>query len=106
RPGISGAAAARALSAGPVTEFDRQSARREFALPADRHLYVCPQSLFKFHPDFDTVLAAILEHDPAGRLVLIEAPHRHWTETLARRLAHNLGDDCDRVQFVARVDRP
>jgi predicted O-linked N-acetylglucosamine transferase (SPINDLY family) len=98
--------AADAPPAGPVTEFDRQLARREFALPGDSHLYVCPQSLFKFHPDFDAVLAAILERDPTGRLVLIEAPHRQWTEALARRFARTLGDACDRVQFVPRVDRP
>jgi predicted O-linked N-acetylglucosamine transferase (SPINDLY family) len=104
RPTLAGAGV-RAPSAGPVTEFDRQSARGEFALPADRNLYLCPQSLFKFHPDFDAVLAAILKRDLAGRLVLIEAPHRHWTETLARRFARSLGEMCDRVQFVPRVDR-
>ncbi len=98
-------AAAKAPSAGPVTEFDRQTARREFALPAGSHLYLCPQSLFKFHPDFDPLLAAILERDPAGRLVLIEAPHGHWTLAFARRLARTLGDARDRVQFVPRVDR-
>jgi predicted O-linked N-acetylglucosamine transferase (SPINDLY family) len=35
--------------------------RAYFALPADGHLYLCPQSLFKFHPDFDVLLGAILD---------------------------------------------
>ncbi len=31
--------------------------RADLGLPVDRHLYACPQTLFKFHPDFDEVLA-------------------------------------------------
>jgi predicted O-linked N-acetylglucosamine transferase (SPINDLY family) len=89
-----------------VTEFDRQAARREFSLPLDRHLYVCPQTLFKFHPDFDALLAAILARDPAGNLIFIEAPHRHWTEMLSHRLKQTLSGMDDRVTFVPRVDRP
>jgi protein O-GlcNAc transferase len=37
------------------------------------HLYVCPQSLFKFHPDFDAAVAQILLADPRGRFVIIHA---------------------------------
>jgi len=36
-------------------------------------LYGCPQSLFKFHPDFDAVLEAIIRGDPKGHIVLIES---------------------------------
>ena len=32
--------------------------REEFGLPEGATLYLCPQSLFKLHPDFDAILAA------------------------------------------------
>ena len=84
---------------------DRAMARQEFNLPQEGHLYLCPQSLFKFHPDFDPLLSAILQRDSAGRLVLIEGPHRHWTDLLSRRLKETMDGQFDRVSFVSRVDR-
>ena len=47
--------------------------RAELGLPGAATLYGCPQSLFKFHPDFDAVLGAIAAGDPGGRIVLIES---------------------------------
>ena len=44
-------------------------------LASDSHLYLCPQSLFKLHPDFDAILSRILKADPAGQIVLIEGGH-------------------------------
>lgn len=84
---------------------NQQAARREFELPPDAHLYLCPQSLFKFHPDFDAVLAGILAQDPAARIILIEAPHANWTELLRCRLRKYLHHSFNRVAFVPRVDR-
>jgi protein O-GlcNAc transferase len=79
--------------------------RADFGLSSDAHVYLCPQSLFKFHPDFDAVLAEILERDPQGRLVVVQAPHRHWNELLVRRWQRTLGELLARVQFVPRLDR-
>lgn len=47
--------------------------RRALGLPVAERLYVCPQSLFKFHPDFDPVLGDILARDPNGTLVLVDS---------------------------------
>jgi predicted O-linked N-acetylglucosamine transferase (SPINDLY family) len=47
--------------------------------------YLCPQSLFKFHPDFDPLLRGILEADPRGRLVLLEPPQKLWRQQLEAR---------------------
>ncbi|MBI3865654.1 MAG: tetratricopeptide repeat protein [Planctomycetia bacterium] len=88
-----------------IVAASREAARREFGLPAGQHLYLCPQSLFKMHPDFDDLLRGILERDPAARIVLIEAPHRNWNETLFARLRRNLGALADNVIFTRRVDR-
>jgi predicted O-linked N-acetylglucosamine transferase (SPINDLY family) len=83
----------------------QEQARTEFDLPQDAHLYLCPQSLFKLHPDIDALFGAILTGDPAARVVLIEAPHAHWTEMLKQRLLRNLNELAGRVTFVPRVDR-
>ena len=44
--------------------------KAELGLPETGILYGCPQILFKIHPDFDAVLAAIAEGDPTGHLIL------------------------------------
>lgn len=63
--------------------------RRALGLPETGTLYGCPQSLFKFHPDFDTVLASIAEGDPNGHIVLIGAGIPSWTSLLKTRWAIN-----------------
>ena len=86
--------------------LERQSrAAGDSGLPHEAHIYLCPQSLFKFHPDFDLPLAAILARDPEARIVLIEAPHRNWTDLLSQRLKKSLSEHFHRVSFVPRVDR-
>lgn len=77
-----------------------QKDREAFGLPSDAHLYICPQTLFKFHPDFDTMLGGILRTDPDGWLVLIEGKFPHWTELLKQRFAHTLPDVLNRVLWL------
>ncbi len=48
--------------------------RHEYGLPEDANLYICPQLLYKLHPDIDTCFAEILEQDPQGILVLLARP--------------------------------
>jgi protein O-GlcNAc transferase len=80
--------------------------RDKFGLSQSAHLYGCPQTLFKFHPEFDDVLREILAADPAGELVLIEGRYAHWREMLWRRLEKNLGPLCRRIRFMPRLSRP
>lgn len=61
--------------------------KREFGFDDRDVLYVCPQSLFKLHPDFDAIVADILRRDPRGRFVLLDGLSRHWHEVLLARLA-------------------
>jgi predicted O-linked N-acetylglucosamine transferase (SPINDLY family) len=77
----------------------------QFGLPADANLYGCPQSLYKFHPEFDPILAGILRADPKGILVLLAAPHKGWEHALSQRFARSMPDVCHRVTFVPRQDR-
>ncbi len=53
----------------------KRFSRADFGLPQDANIYLCPQTLFKFHPAFDAVLGKLLKQDKKGRLVLIEDKH-------------------------------
>jgi protein O-GlcNAc transferase len=75
--------------------------RSDFGLSAERHLYVCPQTLFKLHPEFDSVLAEILRRDKHGQLVLIEGRTANWTRLVQARLARAMPDVVDRIQWLA-----
>ncbi len=80
--------------------------RAFFKLDPQAHIYLCPQTLFKFHPDFDPLLAAILDGDPLGRLALIRAPQARWNERLMARLQGSLGAAVERVDFIDQQDHP
>ncbi len=74
--------------------------REEFGLPADRTLYLAPQSLFKMHPDNDSLIAGVLAADPSGSVVMFEATHARSTATFRARLGASLeshGVDPNRV---------
>ncbi len=74
--------------------------RAQFGLPENAHLYGCPQTLFKFHPDFDQVLADILRRDPSGVLVLLDGQRKHWNDLLLQRFRKNMPDVVARIRFL------
>jgi protein O-GlcNAc transferase len=81
---------------------------QELGLPSDRTLYLCPQSLFKIHPDTDTLFARILAEDKAGMLVLFEGRHPAITKAFAGRLGATLdrfGVDQNRMVFLPYTTR-
>jgi predicted O-linked N-acetylglucosamine transferase (SPINDLY family) len=78
-------------------------ARAHFGLPEDARLYVCGQSLFKFHPEFDEILAEILRRDPQGRLVMIEGKIAHWGRLLRRRWERAMPDVAQRAIFLGQL---
>jgi predicted O-linked N-acetylglucosamine transferase (SPINDLY family) len=73
-----------------------------FGLPEKAHLYACPQTLFKLHPDFDELLAQILRADRNGIVVLIEGRYPHWRELVEKRFQKTMPDVADRVRWVGR----
>src|SRR5690348_8566227 len=84
--------------------FPRERGRSDFGLPADKRLYACLQSLFKFHPDYDIILADILRGDPQGVLVLPagECSHwsNHWRELLIQRFRSSMPDVLHRIHWL------
>ncbi|MBF0587492.1 MAG: tetratricopeptide repeat protein [Magnetococcales bacterium] len=77
--------------------------RAHFKLPESGRLYLCPQALFKLHPDFDAALKGILQADPQGWVVFIDGSHRHWSDLLKERLQGALGTLSERVHFTPRM---
>ncbi|HLW12513.1 MAG TPA: hypothetical protein VKU81_07430, partial [Casimicrobiaceae bacterium] len=67
--------------------------RARFNLPDDRVLFLCPQSLFKIHPDNDALFAAVLAANPKAMLVLFKGRHPRVTELMLRRI-HRVFDAC------------
>jgi len=66
--------------------------RKDLKLPENARLYGCPQSLFKLHPDFDSILEKILINDPEGYIVLIgsDGKQKYWSEILKKRWSENI----------------
>ena len=90
----------RLLAAAVNGQWVNRETRQHLGLPLDRRLYGCPQTLFKFHPQFDPALAGILESDPEGELVLLAGRMPRWTAELARRFRRTLPDASQRVRFL------
>jgi protein O-GlcNAc transferase len=76
--------------------------RSDLGLPANAHLYVCAQSLFKLHPEMDDAMRRILEQDGAGRIVLFAGECAEWGVRLMRRFRRTMAGVADRVQFLPR----
>ena len=85
---------------------DELKERAYFGLSDDENIYICPQHLFKFHPDFDAILAGILRADENGRIVIIDGQHAHWGRMLRDRFHAVMPDVHERVRFVPRQAGP
>ncbi|MDX2242203.1 MAG: FkbM family methyltransferase [Leptolyngbyaceae cyanobacterium bins.302] len=77
--------------------------RAFFDLPEQGTLYLCPQSSFKFHPEFDEVIGKLLRRDPQGYFVLLQGISSQWDEQLKQRWAKTIPDVMERICFVRRL---
>jgi protein O-GlcNAc transferase len=68
----------------PVVPAD--ATRAEFGFPQDRVLLLCPQSLWKIHPDNDALFAEVLAENPHTLLLLFSGRHPTVTDQFMRRL--------------------
>lgn len=66
-------------------------------------LYMCPQTLFKFHPDFDRIIAGVLEGDPRGELVLLEGTCANHTNLIRERFSRTIPQVMNRIKIVPRL---
>lgn len=86
----------------PFGEESHPNARSRLNLPVDARIYLCPQTVYKFHPDFDDTIRRILEADSQGLFVCVETKERSWTDKLATRFRRTLGAASERVIFLPR----
>jgi protein O-GlcNAc transferase len=94
---------------GPTIHYARPSLparlkpRSAFGLPEDAHVYVCPQSLFKIHPDFDRALVELLRRDTQGLVVLLSGRDRNLDDLLRRRIAQVGPEVVGRIRFLRQM---
>ncbi|MGE3313863.1 MAG: tetratricopeptide repeat protein [Planctomycetaceae bacterium] len=74
--------------------------REDFGISADRHLYVCPHKIEKFHPEIDEVFRDILRRDPDGVIVIPKDREGYAARKLRGRLQLTAPDVIDRIRFV------
>jgi len=90
------------FSAEPAARL--QASRAEVGLEAARPAYVCPQSLYKIHPDFDAIVAHLLTTDREG-VVYFVSLGAHTDATFKERLARTVDGDMDRVRILPRTTK-
>lgn len=83
----------------PETFLDRE----QLSLAERANIYLCAQQIGKFHPDFDPVLASILERDPKGQLVITESKFEEENRRLQSRMRRTLGPLFERVRFIPKL---
>ncbi|HSQ82778.1 MAG TPA: tetratricopeptide repeat protein [Casimicrobiaceae bacterium] len=64
--------------------------RARFGLPERAPLLLCPQSLFKVHPDNDDLYAEVLAANPEAMLVMFDGRHPRVTGIFEQRMARAL----------------
>ncbi len=79
--------------------------REYFGFSETDTLYLVPQTLYKIHPDFDTVLGDILRKDPKGKLLLVHYTSPYPGQLLRARFSRTIPDVLERVTFLPRQDR-
>lgn len=88
--------------------------RSDFGLPIDGNIYLCPQVLYKLHPDFDAIVVAVLNRDIHAHVVFPVAQRAVWTDLTSTRLIARINkmvpnkdtasDIISRIKFVPRMD--
>ncbi|MDG2033870.1 MAG: hypothetical protein P8J29_08030, partial [Rhodospirillales bacterium] len=75
------------------------------APPVEGDKILCPQSLFKFHPDFDTLIGGILRACPQAELLLLQGSRPEWADLLDARFRKTIPDVMDRIGYLPRMSR-
>ena len=81
----------------------RSLGRDYFGLPTRGPLYLCPQTLFKVHPDCDALIHGILARSPDAWVVLIRGIFDQWTLALQQRFAKMIPEVSNRILFIPAV---
>lgn len=81
--------------------------RSDYGLEQVKRLYSCPQTLLKFHPDFDGVVAEILRRDPEGHLALLATKQQQQLcDVLLKRFQKTIPDVMARIWVLPEMPVP
>lgn len=87
----------------PQPQTETTMTRADLDLPADQRIYLCVQSMEKFHPDFDALILGILEQDDQALVCLMAPKQKALVSQLNERLERSLGEKKPRVKIINRV---
>ena len=65
-----------------------------------QNVYSCPQTLFKIHPDFDSIINKILKRDKKAVIYFIKDKNEIYFTKLIERFKKVFSSDIDRVEFI------
>lgn len=96
---------------GMGTRYERprmptRKSRAELGLPEDAPLLLCPQSLFKIHPDNDALIARVLAGVPGSRMVFFKSVHDNLMSDFRARLEKHCAEHgvaFERLHFLDPV---
>jgi predicted O-linked N-acetylglucosamine transferase (SPINDLY family) len=69
-----------------------------------KNIYSCPQSIYKFHPDFDEILIKILKKDKKSKIILVKDRFSIYKK-LKKRIALKDPINSSRIFFLNRGDK-
>ncbi|MBF0444513.1 MAG: tetratricopeptide repeat protein [Magnetococcales bacterium] len=87
----------------PAKLQEKKPTRGDFSLPSNGNIYVCSQTLYKLHPDFDLAIMDILTKDPNGWVVFISGKHDNWEKLLRKRWSKLAVNRAEKILFLPRL---
>ena len=84
----------------PKIENDFQLTKENLS---KRNKYCCPQSLFKFHPDFDEIIKKILIKDKKAKIYFLKDAKNILARSIQKRLKKKIDKNIERVIFLDRI---
>jgi protein O-GlcNAc transferase len=91
------------LSVAPIKPQRNEPllSREELGLPLNRRVYLCPMTPFKFHPDYDELLARILAKDLDAEIWVLQHRQDGISQVLRKRWQKNLPAHAERIKLRA-----
>lgn len=74
--------------------------REQLGWTEEQHIYFCPMTLFKIHPDFDLILRDILLADPEGLCLFAHDTHKFFSPQLIQRFQKRIPEVIEQIQFL------
>ena len=68
-----------------------------------KNIYSCPQTLFKFHPDFDEIILKILQNDSKAEIYFIKGSEKIFSKKIFERLYKKISNKIDKIHFLDKM---